>query len=301
MLVITPISKMISQHPRIGPYWRLVRMDKPVGSLLILWPTLTSLWIAAKGDPSLGLIVIFTLGTLLMRAAGCAINDYADRHLDGAVARTANRPLATGELAPKNALWCFATLCLIAFGLVLLTNTLTIGLSFVGALLAGIYPFLKRITHLPQVWLGLAMNWGIMMAYTAQAGHLTAGIWIFFAATLCWTIAYDTFYAMVDRDEDIQAGIKSIAILFGKHDRLITGVFQFTTLLGLMMTGVFFGLGLPFLLLSIVGSGSLFGYQQFLIRHRNPEDCFRAFMNNRWVALLIFAGVALDFLISSQL
>lgn len=282
------------QHPFLGPYWRLLRLDKPVGSLLILWPTLASLWIAGNGDPSLSLVIIFTLGTFLMRSAGCAINDYADRDLDGNVKRTSTRPLATGELTPRQALICFFSICLISFGLVLLTNALTIYLSLVAVLLAGIYPFLKRITHLPQIWLGLAMNWGLIMAYSAETNTLHPGIGVFYAATILWSVIYDCFYAMVDRDDDIRMGVKSIAILFGDQDRIICALLQLICLFALYVAGERLGLGEAYRYICIGGSAVLFFYQQVLIRHRDRDACFAAFMNNRWVALLLFVGVVAD-------
>ena len=285
-----------SSHPVIGPYWRLMRLDKPVGSLLILWPTLASLWIAGEGNPDISLIIIFTLGTFVMRSAGCVINDFADRKVDAGVARTASRPLATGELSSRNAMVCFAVLGILAFGLVLLTDKRTILLSLVGLALAMIYPFLKRLTNLPQIWLGFAMNWGLVMAYSAQADTLSPGLWILYAATICWTVTYDTFYAMVDREDDLRMGIKSIAILFGDLDRHMTAFLQMLTLAALFIASQRFGLGAPFLNFAVAGSALLFGYQQYLIRHREPAACFAAFMNNRWVALLLFVGVITDFI-----
>jgi len=284
----------LPKHSVIGPYWRLVRMDKPVGSLLILWPTLASLWIAGNGQPNICLVVIFALGTFFMRSAGCAINDYADRNFDGNVKRTTNRPIASGELEPRHALICFFSLCIVSFGLVLLTNELTIYLSFVAVALAAVYPFLKRITHLPQIWLGLAMNWGIIMAYSAQAGTLHPGIGVFYAATILWCVVYDCFYAMVDRDDDLRLGVKSIAILFGDQDKMICGMLQVMCLIAFYMAGERLELGLIFRAITIGGCALLFVYQQFLIRHRDRDACFAAFMNNRWAALLIFAGVVGD-------
>jgi len=281
-------------HPIIGPYWRLLRLEKPVGSLLILWPTLASLWIAGQGRPEVGLIIIFTLGTFFMRSAGCAINDYADRDFDGNVTRTTQRPLATGELKPRQAVYAFLILCVISFGLVLLTNQLTIYLAFVGAALAAIYPFMKRITHLPQVWLGLAMNWGIVMAYSAQSNTLHPGIAVFYAATILWTVVYDCFYAMVDREDDLEIGVKSIAILFGEHDRLFCGILQFMSVFAFYLAGQRLELGGLYYLLTVGGVSLLFVYQQYLSRERDRTGCFAAFMNNRWVALLIFVGVFTD-------
>jgi len=296
-MVFSSISVHLSKHPRIGPYWRLMRLDKPIGSLLILWPTLTSLWIAGDGQPAVNLVVIFVLGTFLMRSAGCAINDFADRKVDGKVERTADRPLATGEIPAKHALICFGIICLISFGLILLTNRLTIYLSLVGAVLAGIYPFVKRVTHLPQVWLGFAMNWGIIMAYSAQTGSLGSNIWVLYAGTICWTVAYDTFYAMVDRDDDIRLGVKSIAILFGDQDRVMAGILQMLAVVAFFLVGQRFELGYAYQCISVGGVSLLFLYQQYLIRERERSLCFRAFLNNRWVGLLLFTGVFIDSLI----
>lgn len=285
-----------SKHPLIGGYWRLMRLDKPVGTLLILWPTLCSLWLASDGSPGFKLFFIFVLGTFLMRAAGCVINDFADRNFDGAVSRTANRPLATGELSTKQALRLFYALCLTAFVLVLFTNKLTIAMSLVGALLAAIYPFLKRVTHLPQVWLGLAMNWGVIMAWTAVTGSLSKEIWIFYLAAIFWTVAYDTCYAMVDREDDLRIGVKSIAILFGEQDKFMIGVLQIFTLSALIMSGQLFELGISYqIALGVVTC--LFAYQQWLIRNRQTQACFQAFMNNRWVGLAIFLGILTHYLL----
>lgn len=283
-------------HPVVGGYWRLMRLDKPVGTLLILWPTLWSLWLATQGQPGFGLTFIFVAGTFLMRAAGCVINDYADRQVDGEVARTKNRPLATGELRPKQALQLFVALCAMAFMLVLFTNKLTIAMSFVGALLASIYPFLKRFTHLPQVWLGLAMNWGIIMAWTAATGAFSREVWIFYLAAIFWTVAYDTCYAMVDRKDDLRIGVKSIAILFGDLDKVMIGVLQLLTLFSLTLGGQSLELG-PSFNIAVALVALLFIYQQWLIRDRQKEACFRAFMNNRWVGLIIFIGILLHYLL----
>lgn len=285
-----------ARHPVLGGYWRLMRLDKPVGTLLILWPTLWSLWLASEGQPGLKLTFIFIAGTFLMRAAGCVINDYADRHVDGKVARTTQRPLASGELKPHQALRLFFSLCLAAFLLVLLTNQLTIAMSLVGALLASIYPFLKRFTHLPQVWLGLAMNWGIVMAWTAVTGSLSREIWVFYLAAIFWTIAYDTCYAMVDREDDLRIGVKSIAILFGDLDRLMIGVLQVFTICSLLLGGHSFDLGVSFYV-AVAAVACLFIYQQWLIRGREGPACFQAFMNNRWVGLVLFLGILVHYLL----
>ncbi len=284
----------LAQHPVIGPYWRLTRMDRPVGTLLILWPTLASLWIAGNGRPDTLLVFVFALGSLIMRSAGCAINDYADRRFDGRVARTINRPLVTGELRPRQALACFCVLCGLALLLVLLTNRLTIYLSLIAVALAAMYPFVKRFSHLPQVWLGLAMNWGIIMACSAQAGSVHSGIGVLYAAAVLWCVVYDCFYAMTDREDDTAAGIKSIAILFGEQDRLICGVLQILCLAALCVAGQSLSLGATYTAVCLGGTMLLFTYQQYLIRNREPDACFAAFMNNRWVALCLFLGVFFD-------
>lgn len=275
-------------------YWRLMRMDRPIGTLLLLWPTLWSLWLAAKGMPSLKNLVIFTLGVIVMRAAGCVINDFADRKIDGSVARTKERPLATGAVSSREAIFLFIGLCAIAFALVLMTNPLTIKLSIGGLLLAFCYPFMKRHTHLPQVVLGAAFAWGIPMAYAAEAGSLHENIWLIYLAVVLWTVAYDTFYAMVDREDDLKIGVKSTAILFGEQDRLMTGILQILALYALVLVGNRFELGL-FYYLGLMVAGGLFAYQQWLIRFRAREACFKAFLNNNWVGVAVFAGLAMDY------
>ena len=227
-------------------YLQLIRFDKPIGTLLLLWPTLCALWLAAEGMPEPKLLAIFLLGTFLTRSAGCIINDLADRHVDGAVQRTSNRPLVIGTVSEKEALTLFIVLMLLAFALVLFTNALTIQLSLVAVILASSYPFMKRYTHLPQVVLGAAFSWGIPMAFAAQTGALPPALWLLYCANLLWTVAYDTEYAMVDRDDDILIGVKSSAILFGRHDRLIVGLLQVLTLCTLWLTGQQFGLGWPY-------------------------------------------------------
>jgi 4-hydroxybenzoate polyprenyltransferase len=275
-------------------YWRLMRMDRPIGTLLLLWPTLWALWIAAKGVPSIKNLVIFVLGVIVMRAAGCVINDFADRNIDGRVKRTQDRPLATGRVSGREAIGLFITLSLVAFGLVLMTDPLTIKLSVGGLVLAFCYPFMKRHTHLPQVVLGAAFAWGIPMAYAAEAGELSRHMWVIYLAVVLWTVAYDTFYAMVDRDDDIKIGVKSTAILFGEQDRLITGALQLMTLYALMLVGNRFELG-GFYYAGLAIAAGLFAYQQWLIRFRARAACFNAFLNNNWVGLAIFAGIAADF------
>lgn len=278
---------------RLKAYSQLMRLDKPIGSLLLLWPTLWALWLAGEGTPSLKNIVIFTVGVVLMRSAGCVINDFADRKVDGRVKRTQQRPLAQGIIRPKEALALFIALCLAAFLLVLMTNSLTIKLSFIALALAFTYPFMKRYTHLPQVVLGAAYGFGIPMAFAAEVGVLNKGVWLLFLANLLWTVAYDTFYAMVDRDDDLNIGVKSTAVLFGDQDKLITGILQTLTLYTLFLAGGVFELGLYFNVSLLLAAG-FFVYQQWLIRHRNREDCFKAFLNNTWPGCVIFLGILAD-------
>ncbi|GHD34970.1 4-hydroxybenzoate octaprenyltransferase [Parahalioglobus pacificus] len=273
----------------------LIRFDKPIGTLLLLWPTLWALWIAAEGVPPLHTLLVFVAGTFLMRSAGCVINDLADRNLDGGVARTSNRPLVTGAVSVKEAVAFFLLLLLAAFALVLTTNTFTVMLSVVGALLASIYPLMKRVTHLPQLVLGLAFSWGIPMAFAAVTNDLPPALWLLVIANFLWTVVYDTKYAMVDRDDDIQIGIKSTAILFGRYDLVIIAALQVICLAAWWLAGREFGLGQVYQLSLVVAAG-LFGYHLYLIRGRDREACFRAFRHNNWVGLVIFAGIALSYL-----
>ncbi len=276
------------------PYIQLMRIDRPIGSLLLLWPTYWALWLAADGVPDLKNLVIFTLGVFLMRSAGCVINDYADRDVDGHVKRTQQRPLATGRVTPRSALILFAALVAVSFVLVLFTNQLTILLSFGGLALAAVYPFMKRHSHLPQVVLGAAFGWSIPMAYAAQTGTVPPEAWLLYTANLVWTVAYDTLYAMVDRDDDIKIGVKSTAILFGDADRAITASLQVFTVLILCFVGERMTLG-NWYFLSVVAAATLFVYQQHLIRDRKRDDCFKAFRNNNWVGFSLFLGIALDY------
>jgi 4-hydroxybenzoate polyprenyltransferase len=282
---------------KITALLQLIRFDKPIGTLLLLWPTLWALWIAAGGVPDYDVLAIFIIGTFLTRSAGCIINDVADQHMDGSVARTNSRPLVTGAVSEKEAMALFVALMLLAFFLVLFTNTLTIGLSVGAVLLASCYPFMKRYTHLPQVVLGAAFSWGIPMAFAAQLERLPPALWLLYLGNLLWTVAYDTKYAMVDREDDLRIGIKSSAILFGEHDRLMVGILQVLCLLCLYLAGQAFGLGLYYNL-SLLAAAGLFGYHLYLIRHRQPEACFKAFLHNNWVGMVIFAGVALDYMTS---
>lgn len=274
-------------------YALLARLHRPIGNFLLLWPTLWALWLAAGGWPDLQVLVVFVLGVLVMRAAGCVINDYADRNLDGHVERTRDRPMAQGRVSGTEALILFAVLCLLAFGLVLLMNRLTILLSLVGVLLAASYPFMKRYTHVAQLHLGVAFGWAVPMAFAAQTGQIDPVAWWLFAATVIWALVYDTQYAMVDRDDDIRIGIKSTAILFGRFDRLAIGVCQLLMLSLLLVVGWQCGLGTPYWL-ALVLAGLLFIRQQWLIRDRQRAACFRAFLDNNWLGGVIFAGVVLS-------
>lgn len=273
---------------------QLIRFDKPIGTLLLLWPTLWALWIAAQGVPDYDLLLIFVVGTFLMRSVGCIINDLADRDLDGSVKRTSGRPLVTGAVSAKEALALLSVLMLLSFILVLFTNPLTIALSIAAVLLASTYPFMKRHTHLPQIVLGAAFSWGIPMAFAAQLGELPPALWLLYLGNLLWTIAYDTKYAMVDRDDDLKVGIKSTAILFGEHDRLIVGCLQLSCLIALFLAGQAFSLGAPYNA-SLLVAGGLFIYHQYLIRERNRDACFKAFLHNNWVGMVIFLGIALNY------
>ena len=284
----------MSTESKFQALLQLIRFDKPIGTLLLLWPTLWALWIAAGGIPDYKLLAIFTAGTFLTRSAGCIINDLADRQVDGAVNRTNSRPLVTGAVTKREAVILFVALMLLAFVLVLFTNTLTIVLSIVAVVLASTYPFMKRYTHLPQVVLGLAFSWGIPMAFAAQRNELPPALWLLFVGNLWWIVAYDTMYAMVDRDDDIPAGIKSTAILFGSYDRAIIAVLQLLCLLSLYLAGQAFALGLYFNL-SLVAAAILFGYHQYLIRNRDRGSCFRAFLHNNWVGMVIFVGIVLHY------
>ena len=279
---------------KIPYYLALIRFDRPIGTYLLLWPTLWALWIAAEGIPDFKLLVIFSLGTFLMRSAGCAINDYADRHIDGQVKRTSNRPIVTGKISPRSALLFAAVLCILAFLLVLFTNQKTVLLSFAAAALAACYPFMKRYTHLPQIVLGAAFAWSIPMAFAAQQNAMPALLWLIYLAVLLWTTAYDTFYAMVDRDDDIIIGVKSTAILFGKQDRLITALLQLMMIVVMIMVGFQFNLG-NWYFAGLAGAAVLFAYQQYLIRYRDRDDCLKAFLNNQWVGAIIFAGIFLHY------
>lgn len=293
--------QQLAEHPRsrrlrerLWQYALLTRVDRPIGTYLLLWPTLWALWLAAEGLPDLYVLVVFILGAILMRAAGCAINDFADRNIDGHVARTVNRPLATGAVSPREALAVAVVLALAAFALVLTLNPLTVYLSFGAVFLAALYPFAKRFTHLPQIFLGAAFSWAAPMAFAAQTGSVPPLAWLVFIVNLVWTVAYDTMYAMADREDDLKIGVRSTAILFGEHDRVMVGLLQGMTLLGLVMIGLQFALGMWFYL-SVVAAAAFFAWQQFLIVDRAPGLCFRAFLNNAWVGLVVLLGLIVDF------
>lgn len=279
-----------------GAWLRLIRVDRPIGTMLVLWPTLWGLWVASRGEPDPLVFAVFVAGVFLMRSSGCAINDFADRRIDGHVARTRGRPLATGELRPTDALLTALVLALVAFMLVLLfMNRLTVQLSFVGALLAAAYPFSKRVTHLPQFVLGLAFAWAVPMAFAAQTGELPFPAWLLFAAVVLWAAAYDTMYAMVDRDDDLRIGVKSTAVLLGRYDvfavaSLLAGVLALLALLGVLegLGGWYFG-GLAV----AAGHGA---WQVWLVRGRDRDRCFRAFLANDGFGRIVFVGMALDYL-----
>ncbi|MEC6883270.1 4-hydroxybenzoate octaprenyltransferase [Photobacterium piscicola] len=276
-------------------FWQLARFDRPIGSLLLLWPTLWALFLAGDGFPKLDVLVVFVLGVVFMRAAGCVINDFADRNVDGYVKRTANRPMPSGKVSEREALGLFILLVLVSFLLVLTMNNLTIMLSVVAVILAAAYPFMKRYTHLPQLVLGAAFGWSIPMAYAAQSGALPAVAWLLFAANILWTIAYDTLYAMVDRDDDLKVGIKSTAILFGRFDKLIVGLLQLATIMLLIAIGGILQLNQGYYWALLLAS-ALFVYQQMLIQGRQREQCFKAFLNNNYVGMVIFIGISLSVL-----
>ena len=278
---------------RLGEYAKLARMHKPIGSALLLWPTWWALWLAAGDFPPWGALVIFTLGVFLMRSAGCVINDYADRKLDPEVKRTRERPIAAGKVSPREALIVFFALLAGAFVLVLFTNRLTIELSFVGAFLAASYPFTKRYTHLPQVYLGAAFGWAIPMAFAAVTNSTPPLCWLLFLANVLFSTIYDTEYAMVDRDDDLRVGAKSTAILFGDADLTILGVLMATFLLTMALVAQRGHLHWPYFAGLAVAAG-LFAYQMWIMRGRDRDACFAAFRNNNWVGMALWAGIAVS-------
>ena len=281
-------SKLLAFH-------RLMRTDKPIGTFLLLWPTLWALWLATSGVPPLWILGVFVAGVWLMRAAGCVVNDYADRKIDGHVKRTANRPLPSGAVTEKEARNLFVLLVVLAFLLVLTLNTMTILLSVAALALAWVYPFMKRYTHLPQVVLGAAFGWSIPMAFAAVSESLPLSCWLLFLANILWAVAYDTEYAMVDRDDDLKIGVKSTAILFGRYDKLIIGILQLAVLVLMVLVGWLNALGGVFFA-SVAMAGALFIWQQKLIAGRDRDACFKAFMNNNYVGLMLFIGLAVSYL-----
>ncbi|MGY0219628.1 4-hydroxybenzoate octaprenyltransferase [Endozoicomonadaceae bacterium StTr2] len=288
-----PTLQQPDWQTRFQDFVQLTRLNRPIGILLLLWPTWWALWLAAEGMPDISVLLIFTAGVVLMRSAGCVVNDFADRNFDGHVKRTAQRPMPSGRVSTREALVLFTVLVTISFVLVLMTNILTIMLSVGGVLLASIYPFMKRYTHLPQVVLGAAFGWSIPMAYAAQSGDLPTTAWLLFIANLLWTVAYDTQYAMVDRDDDLKIGIKSTAILFGDLDNVINLSLQGLFLICMVMLGVQLESGILYYL-GLAGALVLFAYQYRLTRNRERMPCFTAFLNNNWVGCIVFAGIALD-------
>jgi 4-hydroxybenzoate polyprenyltransferase len=287
----------MSEIPKQANRWlRLMRLDRPIGTYLLLWPTLWALWFAGEGSPSLANLIIFTLGVVSMRAAGCVINDYADRNVDGSVERTKNRPLPAGEIQPNQALILFFVLLCLSLALVLMTNQLTIILSFGGLALAATYPFLKRFTHLPQLGLGAAWAWAVPMAFAAERNQLPVTLWLIFVAVILWTIAFDTYYAMVDREDDLKVGIKSTAILFGRYDLLIIALLQLMTLILLFIAGLEFGRSW-FYMSGLIAAALYFVNQYIQARSREREACFESFLNNHRVGMVIFIGLALDYLL----
>ena len=283
-----------SPPSRLSLYWKLMRADRPIGWLLLLWPTWWALWLAADGFPPPWILFVFSAGVWLTRSAGCVINDYADRWLDPHVERTRERPLATGAVSGREALALFAVLMVAAFALVLTMNRLTIGLSFVGLVLAASYPYLKRYTYLPQVYLGLAFGWAIPMAFAAVQGEVPPVAWLLYVGNIFWTTAYDTWYAMVDRDDDIKVNSKSTAILFGEMDLVAQGVLYALFFLALALVGGQAGLGAIYWA-GLGVAALLVAWEFMLARHRDREACFRAFLHNHWVGMAVFAGIALDF------
>ena len=280
---------------RLDAYERLIRLDKPIGALLLLWPTLWAVWLAAAGRPPLDIVLIFVVGTLLMRSAGCAINDYADRELDGHVERTRRRPLPAGEIRPPEALALAALLAAAAFALVLFLNWQAVALSFAALAIAAAYPFTKRFFALPQAFLGVAFGFGIPMAYAALQGRLPLECGLLFAANIFYAFAYDTEYAMVDRDDDARLGIRTSALTLGRWDVAAVMASYACMILILVFVGLKLAMAWPYYA-GLAAAAAMMAYHWFLIRDRSREGCFRAFMHNNWVGGAIFAGIAASFL-----
>ena len=279
---------------RLYQYALLARLNKPIGIFLLLWPTLWALWIAAEGVPHLGVLTVFVLGVILMRSAGCVINDYADREIDPRVNRTKDRPIASGRVSADEAMLLFMALCFSAFLLVLTMNTFTILLSLGGVLLAAIYPFMKRYTHMPQIVLGMAFGWAVPMAFAAQTNSVPKIAWLIYVVTVLWAVIYDTMYAMADRMDDLKIGVKSTAILFGDADRVIIGILQAMMLFALYLIGQQVQFGGTYDIALLI-SAILMVYQQYLIRYRQPALCISAFLNNNWLGAAIFIGIVVSY------
>ena len=280
----------------MNAYFRLMRLNKPIGIYLLLWPTYWALFLSAGGWPDIDLLIIFTFGVIITRSAGCVINDYADREIDKHITRTRDRPITTGEISPKAALLLFFALGLAAFALVLLTNTLTIKISFIAIALAVVYPFTKRWTNLPQLILGLAFAMSVPMAFSAQTGIVPASAGWIFLATVLWTLIYDTLYAMADRDEDLKIGVKSTAILFAKYDQIFITLLQVLLMIVFIKIGNLFDLG-TFYDISLIIILFFMVYHQFLIKKRQKMDYFKAFINNHYIGMTVFFGIFLSIVI----
>lgn len=292
---LKPVIDWQYVRQRLYQYAILARLNKPIGIFLLLWPTLWALWIAAEGMPRPGVLTVFVLGVILMRSAGCVINDYADREIDPRVNRTKDRPIAAGRVSADEAMLLFMALCFSAFLLVLTMNTFTILLSLGGVLLAAIYPFMKRYTHMPQIVLGMAFGWAVPMAFAAQTNSVPKIAWLIYVVTVLWAVIYDTMYAMADRADDLKIGVKSTAILFGDADRVIIGILQAMMLFALYLIGEQAQLGGEYSI-AIAIAAILMVYQQYLIRYRQPALCISAFLNNNWLGLVIFGGIVLSYL-----
>ncbi len=279
---------------QIKPYLYLMRLDRPIGTLLLLWPTLISLWLSSRGHPNYKTLIIFVLGVIIMRAAGCVINDYADRDFDSKVTRTQNRPLATGEISPKSALNLFIALMIMAFILTLQLRLYTILLSIVGAGLAILYPFTKRFTGYPQLVLSLAFAWSVPMVYAEVLGQVNVVTWLLYVSIMCWVVAYDTQYAMADKTDDLKIGLKSTAISFGDKDKLIIFGLQLLAIVGLSSLGAITSLGISYYF-GLALAFCLVLYQQWLIKDRDPKLCYAAFLNNNYFGIVIFIGLVINY------
>lgn len=289
------LKKIKLKYDKFKQYLLLIRLNRPIGIFLLLWPTLWGLWIASEGFPNTKILVVFLFGVFLMRSAGCILNDIIDKDFDKFVARTQNRPLASDKLSSIEAFIVAISLIFIAFLLVLTTNTLTVQLSFVAIILAGTYPFLKRHTYLPQFFLGLTFGWSIPMAFAATTNSIPKIAWLLLIANILWTVVYDTIYAMIDREDDLKIGIKSTAILFDDADIFIIGLIQSLVLIALIVIGQQASLNTIYYFSLIIG-GCLFLYQLYLIRNRDPKKCMQAFLNNNWFGLVVFIGLFINYL-----